>query len=154
MADLDAANILELIDFDAYEDKELLRLSLELEKKIGMIELENSMFDSYMIRVVPTGREEEGLAAQDQDPMKLDGTGVNGGVSKERREKKKKGEKVKEMDRPVLLTFEQKSDIAARELEELRDKIQRDKEDWGKIIDNYKVNTGCLNICNCWSIRC
>lgn len=137
MADLDAANILELIDFDAYEDKELLRLSLELEKKIGMIDLENSMFDSYMTRVVPTGREEEGMAAQDQDPMKLD----NGGADrKDRREKKKKGEKVKEMDRPVLLTFEQKSDIAARELEELRDKIQRDKEDWGKIIDNYKVS--------------
>lgn len=132
----------DMIDFDAYEDKELARLAVELDKKISMIGLENNMFDSYMARVAPQGAlsKEDGEtgtggAVADQE------SGAAGGErgNKERREKKKKGEKVKELEKPVLLTSEQKCDIASRELEELRDKIQRDKEDWAKVIDNYKV---------------
>ncbi|KAJ3115712.1 hypothetical protein HK100_001262 [Physocladia obscura] len=53
--------------------------------------------------------------------------------------KKKKGEKTKEADKPIALTPEQKSEIATRELEELRDEIEKQKEDWGKIMDNYKA---------------
>ncbi|KAJ3334518.1 hypothetical protein HDU91_002695 [Kappamyces sp. JEL0680] len=134
MAETEIANALDLIDFDAYDDKELSRLSSELAKKVSMIELENNMFDTYLARVIPVGKDDENqITLQDQDAA-----GADRG-KEARREKKKKGEKVKEMDRPVLLTSEQKSDIAIRELEELKDQIQRDKEDWGKIVDNYKV---------------
>ena len=141
------AKDIDLIDFDAYEDKELARLAVELEKKISMMELENSMFDSYMTRVAPQGAVSKedgeagaGGAVADQESGAVGGERGN----KERREKKKKGEKVKELEKPVLLTSEQKCDIASRELEELRDKIQRDKEDWAKVVDNYKVFLPCI----------
>jgi hypothetical protein len=137
-AAVDIGTGLDIIDFDAYDDKELARLGIELEKKLAMIELENNMFDSYMTRVVPQSSKEDGeggLANQDQETNGAPGDRAN----KERREKKKKGEKVKEIDKPILLNSEQKCDIAGRELEELRDKIERDKEDWAKVIDNYKV---------------
>ncbi|KAJ3290327.1 hypothetical protein HK104_006846, partial [Borealophlyctis nickersoniae] len=52
---------------------------------------------------------------------------------------KKKGEKAKEIERDILLTPEQKSEIATRELEELRDEIEKKKEEWGKVLDNYKA---------------
>jgi hypothetical protein len=128
----DFVNAFELIDFDAYDDKELAKLSIELAKKVSMIELENNMFETYLTRVLPTV-DDNLNSQQDQDIIGAER------AKEARREKKKKGEKVKEIDRPVLLSSEQKSDIASRELEELKDQIQRDKEEWGKIVDNYKV---------------
>ena len=59
------------------------------------------------------------------------------GRREERR--KKKGEKSKDADKPILLMTEQKSEIATRELEELRDEIEKQKNEWGKLLDNYKV---------------
>ena len=39
----------------------------------------------------------------------------------------------------MKLSAEQKCDIATRELEELREEIERLKEESDKILDNYKV---------------
>ena len=43
--------------------------------------------------------------------------------------------------RHLKLNAEQKCDIATRELEELREEIERMKEESDKILDNYKVST-------------
>jgi hypothetical protein len=127
------ATAIETIDFDSYDDKELLHLQSELSKKVAMLDSENLMFESYLTRVAPNGRDEDAqLQQMDQDQ-------VNDKAKELRRDKKKKGEKQKEVDRPVLLTTDQKNEIATRELEELRDEIQRSKEDWARIIDNYKA---------------
>jgi len=40
----------------------------------------------------------------------------------------------------LKLTAEQKCDIALRELEELREDIQKLKDESEKILDNYKVS--------------
>ena len=43
------------------------------------------------------------------------------------------------MDRLLKLTAEQKCDIAQREIEELRDEIDRLNEESEKVLDTYKV---------------
>ena len=116
------------LDFEAYSDQELLLLVKELVKKTDYIDNENAMFETYLTRVVPV--KEEKLEKDNEQEEKQNNT---------RRDKKKKGEKQKEVDRPVLLTLEQKSEIATREVEELRDEIQNSKEEWAKIIDNCKA---------------
>eukprot|EP00842_Homolaphlyctis_polyrhiza_P000574 jgi/Hompol1/1517/HPOL_000923-RA len=131
-------NPLEEIDFDAYTNKELLRLQAELLRKVQFLESENTMFESYFNRVTPQSKETDEKMDQNAG-QKGDGQDGQDRGKDGRREKKKKGEKVKEVDKPVLLTSEQKSEIATRELEELRDEIQHQKEEWGKIMDNYKA---------------
>nr|KAJ3418244.1 hypothetical protein HK105_000149 [Polyrhizophydium stewartii] len=147
-------SLVEEIDFDAYSDKELVRLQTELQRKVQFLESENAMFESYLTRVTQgKDGDDKGDPASGQkgDSGAAGGSGAGGGGAggeggdgqdrgkDGRREKKKKGEKVKEVDKPVLLTSEQKSEIATRELEELRDEIQHQKEEWGKIMDNYKA---------------
>lgn len=43
------------------------------------------------------------------------------------------------MDRSLKLSAEQKCDIAQREIEELRDDIEKLKEESEKVLDTYKV---------------
>ncbi|KAI8902419.1 hypothetical protein BC833DRAFT_521084 [Globomyces pollinis-pini] len=125
---------LESIDFDTYNDKELFRLQQELARKVRHLEAENLMFEMYLNRVTPVGKEEGDNPVTQQDTDAGQERGKEG-----RREKKKKGEQKKEEQRNIFLTYEQKSEIATRELEELRDEIQHSKEEWGKIIDNFKA---------------
>ncbi|KAI9189493.1 hypothetical protein H9P43_000926 [Blastocladiella emersonii ATCC 22665] len=54
--------------------------------------------------------------------------------------KKKKGDKVKQAaDVIILLTAEQKSEIATRELEELRDELERRRAEWSRAVDNLRA---------------
>ncbi|KAJ3298059.1 hypothetical protein HDU79_000910 [Rhizoclosmatium sp. JEL0117] len=137
---------LDFADFDTYSDVDLVRLNDELKKRNALLDSENKLFESYLARVNP--------ANPNANPnMKRDATAMDEMIEEEkrqaqaqaqadaagRREKKKKGEKTKEVDKPILLTPEQKSEIATRELEELRDEIEKQKEEWGKILDNYKA---------------
>lgn len=46
--------------------------------------------------------------------------------------------------RHLKLTAEQKCDIATRELEELREEIERMKEESDKILDDYRVCYSCF----------
>ncbi|KAJ3019639.1 UNVERIFIED_CONTAM: hypothetical protein HDU68_010581 [Siphonaria sp. JEL0065] len=134
---------LDFADFDTYSDVDLVRLNAELQKRNALLSAENKLFESFLSRVnqglannsknnkdnMDEIIEEEKRQAQAQ--AQADAAG--------RREKKKKGEKTKEVDKPILLSPEQKSEIATRELEELRDEIEKQKEEWGKILDNYKA---------------
>jgi hypothetical protein len=46
----------------------------------------------------------------------------------------------KEQDKqPALLSIEEKNEISFRELEELKDGIQKEKEEWAKVLDNHRV---------------
>jgi hypothetical protein len=110
-------------NFDNYDDEKLSSLSLELEAQIELITLETGIFSSFLQRVLPN--------AQGEEP---------GGDGKEDfRSRRVKKDKAKDPDRPSVLTIEQKTDIATRELEEYRDKNEREKEEWTKIADNAKV---------------
>lgn len=124
-------NGFEQIDFDSYDDLEILTLSQELARKVKNLNSENQMFESYYKRVTPNQNEEDTTIQQQEDNIEQN--------KEYRREKKKKGDKQKEQDRPVFLTNDQKAEISTRELEELRDEIQRNKDAWSKVIDNYKA---------------
>lgn len=147
---------LEELNFDVYTDKELSQLQSELSKKVDFLDLENAMFESYINRVIhgkdsdekgnnnahAGNNEQNGGKFNDEGGADRGGAGNQGNQKDGRREKKKKNEKAKDIDKPILLTSEQKSEIATRELEELKDDILTEKEEWGKVMDNYKVNSG------------
>lgn len=132
-ADAAQDRILQELDFDTYGDQELVALSNELDRKLEVLQSENAMFESFLGRVGKDGMEKLDTAAQ----MEAD---INAAKERDtRRDKKKKGEKQKEQDKPLLLTLEQKSDVATREYEELRDEIQRKKEEWAMLMDNCRA---------------
>ncbi|KAJ3191437.1 hypothetical protein HK101_007712 [Irineochytrium annulatum] len=135
-------------DFDAYSDADLVRLHDELRKRNTLLEAENNLFESFLDRVVPHAlRADHDGTGDGKDGATGAGGGNGGGGEKEsekkeaRREerKRKKGEKAKEVDKPTLLTPEHKAEIATRELEELRDEIEKQKEEWAKVLDNFKA---------------
>ncbi|KAI9341998.1 hypothetical protein BDR26DRAFT_859919 [Obelidium mucronatum] len=152
---------LDFADFDAYSDVDLVRLNKELQKRNGLLAAENRLFESFLARVNPSnlglglglgaaknaaanaaaGSANAAAANMDEliEEEKRQALAQAQADAAGRREKKKKGEKTKEADKPMLLTPEQKSEIATRELEELRDEIEKQKEEWGKILDNYKA---------------
>ncbi|KAL7749252.1 hypothetical protein RI367_005404 [Sorochytrium milnesiophthora] len=53
--------------------------------------------------------------------------------------RRKRGDKNKQNEAMATLTPEQKAEVATRELEELRDEIEHEKGEWGKVIDNLKA---------------
>ena len=46
----------------------------------------------------------------------------------------------------ILLSPDQKAEIATRELEELRDEIEKEKDEWARVIDNLKAELEELDI--------
>ncbi|KAJ1553089.1 hypothetical protein HK096_009268, partial [Nowakowskiella sp. JEL0078] len=127
------------LDFDAYSDHELIVLFEDLKRTNKFLEQENRLFESNLMRVNPHVLKAEGtLDGKDDMNKETDGQDRKDN-RREERHKKKKGEKAKEQDKPILLTPEQKSEIATRELEELRDEIEKQKEEWGKVLDNFKA---------------
>ncbi|KAI9098908.1 hypothetical protein DFS34DRAFT_649606 [Phlyctochytrium arcticum] len=164
-----ASRVLEDTDFDTYTDAELVKLLEELVKKTGFLEAENTLFESFLNRVAADGGVSAGGAGvggldgrvgetggkgEGNGDAAADGAGgesaptstvtaapgappaTRAGVAAAR---KKKTDKIEKHQAPVLLTAEQKSEIATRELEELKDEIERQKEEWAKVLDNYKA---------------
>lgn len=126
--------VLDDIDFETYTDQELVELDAELSTKLSFIEIENMIFDSFLVRMLPFMNIED---PSDTGKTAEDGKDGDKGVT--RREKKKKIGDKKEADRPFNLNFEQKNEIAIREMEELRDAYTKEKEEWAKVFDNFKV---------------
>ena len=122
--------ILNSLDFNSYSNEELYKLEMELIKKNQFIKMENVMLERFRIRVTSMN------ASLEEMRMKQD-------LEKQKREKKKKEIKME----ALLLTLDQKSEIATRELEELRDEIHEKKQEWGKVLDNYKVYYAKLFLC-------
>ncbi|KAJ3221348.1 hypothetical protein HK099_003574 [Clydaea vesicula] len=132
--------------FDDMDDAELLTLKEETEKKTKFLESENKLFESYLLRVSPNalrvGQTRGGNNNMDElnfNPLDFDKKVEPENLKRREERKKKKGEKLKEDKKDILLTLEQKSEIATRELEELRDEIEKQKDEWGKVLDNLKA---------------
>ncbi|KNE63947.1 hypothetical protein AMAG_09010 [Allomyces macrogynus ATCC 38327] len=152
---------LDRVDFDAYTSEQLLALADELERKNDTLALENRLFEQFYQRSTSTGPGPAAVsagparppawngAAENVDDSRSSGGGAVPGddptaaaaaLATTLRPKKKKGDKVKQMtDVVVLLTPEQKAEIATRELEELRDDMEKRKLDWGKAMDNLRA---------------
>lgn len=126
--------VLDDIDFETYTDQELVDLEMEISTKVSFLEVENMIFDSFLVRMLPIINIEDAL-----DVAKIVDDGKDGDRAVTRREKKKKVGDKKEADRPYYLNYEQKNEIAIRETEELRDASAKEKEEWAKVFDNFKV---------------
>jgi hypothetical protein len=146
------------IDIDNYTDTELEKLHDELAQKNDILDMEVILFESYFQRVQPqltaanalaslksgTNPTEANAAAWQDYDNENDGKGdkdKDSGQGMGRRDKKKRNEKAKESEKPLLLTSEQKAEIAARELEELKDLIDSERQEWEKESDNLKVSS-------------
>jgi hypothetical protein len=138
------------IDFESYTDEELLAFSKEIDLKLKNLETENTVFETFLSRLFPGQLQNIGGITEDNAPggdakatdpnatsdpdKKLDSNTTNA------RSKKKKGTDKKEQDKqPALLSIEEKNEISFRELDELKDGIQKEKEEWAKVLDNHKV---------------
>lgn len=129
-----------LMEFDAYSDKELQALQLELSQRNTFLETETKLLNSYLERVNPTTTSKQDETNQQQQATSATHEETSKDAARrEERTKKKKNDKHKEVDKLIQLTPEQKSEIATRELEELRDEIEKQKEEWSKIMDNLKA---------------
>jgi len=95
-----------------------------------VLRIETMMFEKYLKRVDPKDIMLQAAAttqaAQSQE-------------SAPRGFRKRSRSRVHSLERHLKLNAEQKCDIATRELEELREEIERMKEESDKILDNYKA---------------
>ncbi|KAJ3043003.1 hypothetical protein HDV00_005909 [Rhizophlyctis rosea] len=125
------------LDFDTYTDLELVRLHEELTRKTRLLTLENSLFESFLRRVDPhsPALAPDTQTRTDQPPT----TQPDSTDQQTSTRKKKKLLTQKEAYTLISLTPDQKSEIATREVEELRDEIEKKREEWGKVLDNYKA---------------
>jgi ABC-type Zn2+ transport system substrate-binding protein/surface adhesin len=133
--------VLDDIDFETYADNELVELAAELKTKVSYLEMENMIFDSFLIRMLPIINLEEG-----SEVSKTVDDSKDGDKATTRRDKKKKIGDKKEADRPYYLNYEQKNEIAVRETEELRDAFAKEKEEWAKVFDNFRAEVEELDI--------
>ncbi len=145
-------------DLDVLTDAELSSLSRELSIKLSSLTAETLVFESFLLRMLPgpgigstnggdglpdgarddetlpeTSKPRNGIPPNGQSALGNSGNDTTG------HQKKKKTDKTKESDRPVLLSLDEKTEIGLREIEELRDAIQGKKEDWARVLDNYRV---------------
>lgn len=126
------AAAIEEVNYDNYSDKELSALKDEINQKISFILQENKLLESYLLRVNPNA-----LKTLHTD---FAGDSSNQGATTQAVVTRKKKElKREDASKPILLTAEQKCEIATRELEELRDEIEKQKDEWGKVLDNLKA---------------
>ncbi|TPX43797.1 hypothetical protein SeMB42_g04582 [Synchytrium endobioticum] len=131
-------------EVDTCTNAELALLLAELMKKNVRLETENKLFESYLERVGPLLPDDvlnamngsKGGKNGDGRNTDLNGPGLNG---EEKRKKKGDRNKGSEQEKIVLLTPEQRAEVASRALDELRDDIEREKEGWTRFVDNLKA---------------
>ncbi|KAJ3043949.1 hypothetical protein HK097_001616, partial [Rhizophlyctis rosea] len=128
------------LDFDSYTSLELVRLHEELLRKTRLLSLENSLFESFLRRVDPHSIAVEGTG-RDKEREREEAAERAGAEREGRsdRKKRKPAHTQREAQKLMTLTPDQKSEIATREVEELRDEIEKKREEWGKVLDNYKA---------------
>ena len=117
--------MLSQVDFDAFNDSELQELLVTQKEALEALTLENNLFESYL------SRQQEPTQAQAQTLELEDKT------TKDKVKKRKE----KTIVETIQLTINQKCEVATREIEEVRDELEKDKSEWGKIIDNLKAET-------------
>jgi hypothetical protein len=113
------------------QDEELYQLVQETTRTNEVLEIETRMFELYLKRVDPKDISSVQLGAP--APPSTDAS------SKQRSLRARSRSRGQSIDRHLKLTAEQKCDIATRELEELREEIERMKEDAEKKLDNFRA---------------
>jgi len=104
-----------------------------MERGNEILKCETEMFGKYFRRVEP--KETVG------QPLTSINTPTSNLIEAHGRGRKHRAKsRASAVDKLLFLTSEQKCDIAQRELEELRDEIDRYKEDSEKVLDNYRAN--------------
>jgi hypothetical protein len=141
-------------DFTTYTTPQLIEIASEIEKKNEFLQLETGIFESFLARSINSGGNgTSGKANGNEDDKATtnpDGSvrislpneeaTANQGTTQPTRVKKKKGDKSKPTaDVIVYLSSEQKVEIATRELEELKEEVERRKSEWGKSVDNLRA---------------
>lgn len=114
-------------------DEQLYQLVEETFRANEVLAAETQMFDKFLNRVEPrdtTG----GIGSQLSTP----GAGIREDRTAKRGMSRSKS-RGSTLDRSMKLTAEQKCDIAQREIEELREDIEKDKEESEKTLDHFKA---------------
>lgn len=113
-------------------DEQLYQLVEETLRANDVLGAETQMFEKFLGRVEPKDAS-GGIGSQLSTP--------GGGVSQEKGQIKRKSMKSRSsaMNSALKLTAEQKCDIAQREIEELREDIEKDKEESEKTLDHFKA---------------
>ncbi|EDV25978.1 Coiled-coil domain-containing protein 113 [Trichoplax sp. H2] len=112
-------------------DEDLKKLVDETLRNNEVLATETKMFEKYLKRVEPHLSQSKHIAAPLLPQLQLDAHTLN------KKRSRMRGTSV--TDRLSKLNAEQKCDIAAREIEELRDEIDKSKEDAEKVVDNHKA---------------
>lgn len=112
-------------------DEELYQLVQETTRTNEVLEIETHMFEQYLRRVDP--KDLSAVQTGAPPPTSTDTS------SKQRSLRARSRSRGQSIDRHLKLTAEQKCDIATRELEELREEIERMKEDAEKKLDNFRA---------------
>ncbi|KAK3727608.1 hypothetical protein QZH41_004588 [Actinostola sp. cb2023] len=110
-------------------DEDLYNLVQETIHANEVLRNETSMFEKFLKRVDPKDIGIQSSAPTVQQTIETSHRGL----------KKRSRSRGPSLDRHLKLTAEQKCDIAQRELEELREDIQKLGDESEKILDNYKA---------------
>jgi len=112
-------------------DEQLYQLVEETIRANDVLASETHMFDKFLNRVEP------------RDPTGGLTTNISASVSSIRDERgaprKRSKSRSSNLERTLKLTAEQKCDISQREIEELREDIEKDKEESEKTLDHFKA---------------
>ncbi|RXM29581.1 Coiled-coil domain-containing protein 113 [Acipenser ruthenus] len=115
-----------------FEDQQLLDLAEELSHSNAAIKAETEVFERYFSRIDPKDLLPQPLAEQ---PL----LGLSAQEFSQFRGRRKSKSRSMTAERLVRLTVEQKCDVAQRELEEMRDALERLKEGSERVLSNYKA---------------
>ncbi|XP_005090523.1 coiled-coil domain-containing protein 113 [Aplysia californica] len=112
-------------------DEQLYQLVEETLRANEVLAAETQMFEKFLNRVEPRDTA-GGLGSHVSTP----GAGMREDRGTNRKRSKSRSSN---LDRSLKLTAEQKCDIAQREIEELREDIEKDKEESEKTLDHFKA---------------
>ncbi|KAI3387022.1 hypothetical protein SNEBB_000291 [Seison nebaliae] len=117
-------------------DSEILELIEDLLNGNEILREENLMFEKYIKKVMtthPKGNYSTGSGKSSPSANSLEKSALHGGSKRRRSKSSSKGTEIR-----VKLTSEQKCEIALREIEELRDDINKNVVASEKLLDSYK----------------
>jgi len=111
-------------------DEQLFQLVEETLRANDVLAAETQMFEKFLNRVEPRDGA-GGIGSQLSTP--------GAGIPRVEQRKSRSKSRSSNIDKSLKLTAEQKCDISQREIEELREDIEKDKEESEKTLDHFKA---------------
>lgn len=150
---INLALIIDEVDFDAYDDEELKTLHEELSKKVTFMDIETELFDSYYERVNKSGVSggnnninNNNTTGNDVVNDEHDNDGKNNNNNNNKKRKGKVDKNKDQTNQQLMLSSEQKAEIAGREIEEFKDYMNKQKQEWIKHLDHLKAEVEEMDI--------